>query len=162
MVFRLLTLVLAIGSSASHAAEITFPRDFFVDDIKGESCLQRSAGKFDYLWELSAQLADIDGSQFNAYGTSLTVKHRELAKRWASLLDFTYDAVGTDNEERAQRIVELLTYLAEREMLFSTPTLYELEKGKCWKDGNTKAKCPFHTTQHATHAFVAYLYPIVA
>ena len=158
MVVRVLTLVLAIGGANLHAAEISFPRDFFVDDIHGQSCHQRGSDHFDVYWDWIGDLADIDGSQFNADGTSLTVKHGQVSRRWAALLDLTYDAASTDSEERTRRMVDLLTYLAEREMLFSTPTLKELKKGKCWKDGNTKAKCPSHTTEHATHAFMAYLY----
>lgn len=161
MNLRLLALFVAIAGSTTHAGEIAFPRDFFVDDIHGESCRQRGSDEFDSYWDWISDLADIDGSRFNEQGTSLTVKHGEVSRRWASLLDLTYDAVSTDNEERALRMVELLTYLAEREMLFSTPTLKELKKGKCWKDGNTKAKCPTHTTEHATHAFMAYLYSAI-
>ena len=161
MIPRLLTLILAIGSSVAQAGEIVFPRDFIVDDIHGPSCHQRGSDQFDVYRDWIADLADIDGSQFNADGTSLTVKHGQVSRRWAALLDLTYDAVSTDNDERAQEVVDLLTYLAEREMLFSTPTLKELKKGKCWKDGNTKAKCPSHTTEHATHAFMAYLYSAI-
>jgi len=161
MVVRVLTLVLAIGGAKLHAAEISFPRGFFVDDIHGRSCHQRGSDHFDVYWDWIGDLADIDGSQFNADGTSLTVKHGQVSRRWAALLDLTYDAASTDNEERVRRMVDLLTYLAEREMLFSTPTLKELKKGKCWKDGNTKAKCPSHTTEHATHAFMAYLYSAI-
>ena len=58
-------------------------------------------------------------------------------------------------------MVELLVHLAEKETLFSTPKISELKKGKCWQDGNTKAKCPTHTTEHASHYFVAFVYAAI-
>ena len=154
--------LLALAAWQTAQADIKFPRDFFVDEIRGQACHHHpSTYKFDYQWEYISELSEIDGAKFNEDGTSLSVKHDELSERWANLLDLTYDAAATGDAAKARRMVELLVHLAERETLFSTPKLGELKKGKCWKDGNTKAKCPTHTTEHASHYFMAYVYAAI-
>ena len=150
------------SAAESPVAGIVFPKDFFVDDIRGEACHRHaSTSNFDYQWEYISGLSKIDGATFNEEGSSLSVKHGELSKRWANLLDLTYHAAATDDAVQSRRIVDLLVHLAEQETLFSTPKLSELAKGKCWKDGNTKAKCPTHTTEHASHYFVAFVYSAI-
>ena len=154
--------LLALVAWQTAQADLKFPRDFFVDEIHGEACHQHpSTSDFDDQWEYISELSEIDGSKFNEDGTSLSVKHDELSERWANLLDLTYHAAATGDAARARRMVELLVYLAEKETMFSTPKLNELKKGKCWKDGNTKAKCPTHTTEHASHYFMAYVYAAI-
>ena len=148
--------------AASDRAGVKFPRDFFVDEIHGEACHHHaSTYNFDYQWKYISELSRIDGARFNEDGTSLSVKHDELSERWANLLDLTYDATATGDAGKARRMVELLVHLAEKETLFSTPKLSELKKGKCWKGGNTRAKCPTHTTEHASHYFVAFVYAAI-
>ena len=154
--------LLALAAWQTAQADFMFPGDFFVDKIHGEACHHHpSTSNFDYQWEYISELSEIDGSRFNEDGTSLSVKHDELSERWANLLDLTYDAAATGNAEKARKMVALLVYLAERKTLFSTPKLNELKRGKCWKDGNTKAKCPTHTTEHASHYFMAYVYAAI-
>ena len=147
---------------ATSREEVRFPKDFFVDEIRGEACHHHpSTYNFDWQWKYISELSAIDGARFNEDGTSLSVKHGELSKRWANLLDLTYDAAATGDAAKARRMVELLVHLAEEETLFSLPKLSELKKGKCWKGGNTKAKCPTHTTEHGSHYFTAYVYAAI-
>ena len=157
-----LSLLASAALQTVTAGDIKFPNDFFVDEIGGEACHHHaSTSDFDYQWKHISELSRIDGATFNEKGTSLSVKHDELSKRWANLLDLTYHAAATDDAGQARRMVDLLVHLAEQETLFSTPKLSELKKGKCWKDGNTKAKCPTHTTEHASHYFVAFVYSAI-
>ena len=157
-----LALLALAAWQTAQAAGIKFPTDFFVEEIRGQACHHHaSTSDFDYQWEYISELSMIDGGAFNKDGTSLSVKHDELSERWANLLDLTYDAAATGDAAKVRRLVELLVYLAEKETLFSTPKLSELKKGKCWKDGNTKAKCPTHTTEHASHYFMAFVYAAI-
>lgn len=140
---------------------ISFPSDFIAEDISGESCT-----KYYYPSRIDEDLQFIEELRFQndrnlRQGTSLTVKHDYLSRRWAKLLGITYGVASANNEQDARKIVKSLVLLAEEDTLLDSLKPYETIGQPCWKGGDKNAPCAFHTSQHAGFTFIAMLYSAV-
>lgn len=142
-------------STLASATDISFPKDFFVEQINAKEC---SVGNKNTNLEWIKDIAQINANDLFAKDTSLTVNHNQLSKRWAELLRITYIAAGNSDKQLADDIIDILVYIAKAEALLLTSTDTD---GQCWKGGNKNAKCAYHTPQHTGFAFHAMLYSAI-
>ena len=142
---------------------IIFPKDFFVEKIKGNSCYGSGAwnqeplsnGMFDLLIQDEvSKLTSIDSKTLEDTSTSLTVNHDYISRKWALLLDLTYDAVASENQSKIEAVKDILVSMAKNRVLLGA-TKPEEHDGQCWKDGNQNAKCKIHFSLHSGYTFVA-------
>ena len=142
---------------------IIFPKDFFVEKIKGNSCYGSGAwnqeplsnGMFDLLIQDEvSKLTSIDSKTLEETSTSLTVNHDYISRKWALLLDLTYDAVASENQSKIEAVKDILVSMAKNRVLLGA-TKPEEHDGQCWKDGNQNAKCKIHFSLHSGYTFVA-------
>jgi len=135
-------------------SKISFPQDYFVESISGESC--QSSRDFDAGITYVRQLETL-GPNWNAKGNSLTVDHNDMSKRWAALLELSYTAAATNNAEQSKELIRTLVYLAENKLLLDALKTNDI-KSRCYAgSGDVKAKCPYHIPQHTSFTFTAML-----
>jgi hypothetical protein len=135
-------------------SEISFPQDYFVEVIRGESC--QSPRSFSSGINFIRDLETF-GPNWNAKGNSLTVNNGGISKRWAALLELSYTAAATSNAEQSKELIRTLMYLAEKRLLLDALKVNEI-KSSCYAgSGNVKAKCPYHIPQHTSFLFTAML-----
>lgn len=154
MKYLFFTLLISFATIA-NANNISFPKDFFVEQINAKEC---SVGNKNTNLEWIKDIAQINANKLFAKDTSLTVNHNQLSKRWAELLRITYIAAGDLDKQLAHDIIDILVYIAKAEALLSTSTDTD---GQCWAGGNKNAKCAYHTPQHTGFAFHAMLYSAI-
>jgi hypothetical protein len=144
---------------------IKFPSDFFVDKIKGASCYGRRdkssepylLSRFNFLIKEDVSgLIKIETGTLDSTSTSLTVNHDYISRRWASLLDLTYDAASSGDVNKIRSIKQVLVLIAKNRTVLGAASPDDADGG-CWKNGNENSTCRYHHSQHAGFVLIATL-----
>ena len=146
--------------------KVVFPKDFFVENINGQSC-SRGYGDRAYLEfpdsvELIKGLLDPDVNQLGN-STALINNHDSISDKWVELIVVSNMAVNENNGVNAKKIVDIMTTIAKEEIFLDTITIGELKlQGAfgCY-DRGLNAKCNSHSPESIANYFSAFLFSAI-